>query len=80
MGRYDYVQLPNGARRKRMTKDEVDTLEDLPRDWKVYSPQGMLSSGYTPTCIFDFDFRGTRIVPPNRKSWRTNPSWHGDAH
>ena len=70
--RYDYVQLPSGERRK-LTKEEIENLEALPSDWKVYSPQGMLSSGYTPTCIFDFDFRGTRIRK-NRKSWRTNAS------
>ena len=33
----------------------------------------MLSSGYTPTCIFDFNFQGKTILK-NRKSWRTNLS------
>ena len=68
--RYDYVQLPNGERRK-LTKKEEENLEDLPVDWKLYCPQGMLSSGYTPTCIFDFDFQG-KTIQRNRKSWRTN--------
>ena len=53
--RYDYVQLPDGQRRK-LTKKEEENLEALPSDWRIYCPQGMLSSGYTPTCIFDFDF------------------------
>ena len=70
--RYDYVQLPSGERRK-LTKKEEEYLDNLPSDWKLYSPQGMLSSGYTPTCIFDFNFRGKKIGR-NRKSWRTNPS------
>ena len=70
--RYDYVQLPDGQRRK-LTKKEEENLEALPSDWRIYCPQGMLSSGYTPTCIFDFDFLGTKIKS-NRKSWRTNLS------
>ena len=70
--RYDYVEFPNGERRK-LTKEEEENLEDLPSDWKIYCPQGMLSSGYTPTCIFDFDFCGVKINK-NKKSWRTNLS------
>jgi len=68
--RYDYVDLPSGERR-RLTADELDKLDDLPADWAVFCPQGMLSSGSTPTCMFDFEFVGTKIRA-NRKSWRTN--------
>ena len=70
--RYDYVHLPNGERRK-LTQREEESLEDLPKDWKLYCPQGMLSSGYTPTCTFDFNFQG-KTIQKNRKSWRTNLS------
>ena len=68
--RYDYVQLPDGSRRK-LTKEEEATIESLPDGWQLYCPQGMLSSGYTPTCIYDFILFGTKI-DKNRKSWRTN--------
>ena len=68
--RYDYVQLPSGERRK-LTKQEIENLEGLPGSWKIYCPQGMLSSGYTPTCTFDFVFQGS-MIKRNRKSWRTN--------
>ena len=70
--RYDYVHLPNGERRK-LTQKEEENLDDLPKDWKLYCPQGMLSSGYTPTCTFDFNFQG-KTIQKNRKSWRTNLS------
>ena len=70
--RYDYVEFPNGERRK-LTKNEEENLEGMPSDWKIYCPQGMLSSGYTPTCMFDFEFCGVRIKK-NIKSWRTNPT------
>jgi adenine-specific DNA-methyltransferase len=68
--RYDYVEMPTGERRK-LTSEEEEALESLPSDWKLYCPQGMLSSGYTPTCTFDFDFNGYQ-VQQNKKSWRTN--------
>ena len=68
--RYDYVQLPDGRRRK-LTREEEADLDSLPDDWRLYCPQGMLSSGYTSTCIFDVEVFGTTIEK-NRKSWRTN--------
>ena len=68
--RYNYTELPDGIRRK-LTKTEEANLDSLPSDWKLYCPQGMLSSGYTPTCIFDFELFGKKINK-NRKSWRTN--------
>ena len=70
--RYDYVELPTGQRRK-LSNDEEENLEKLPQEWKLFCPQGLLSSGYTPTCIFDFDLYGYP-VKKNRKSWRTNRS------
>ena len=68
--RYDYVELPNGERRK-LTASELDNIDKLPADWKIFCPQGMLSSGYTPTCIFDFELNGEKIKA-QKKSWRTN--------
>ena len=68
--RYDYVELPTGIRRK-LTPEEEANLDTLSTDWKLYCPQGMLSSGYTPTCMFDFNLHGYP-VQKNKKSWRTN--------
>lgn len=68
--RYDYVELPDFQRRK-LTRSELENVESLPQDWRLYCPQGMLSSGYTETCTFDFDLFGSSIAA-NKKSWRTN--------
>ncbi len=32
----------------------------------------LTSSGFTPSCTFDFGFQGTTFKPFGRKSWRTN--------
>jgi adenine-specific DNA-methyltransferase len=70
--RFDHVELPNGIRRK-LTTEEIINLDKLPNEWKVFRPQGVLSSGYTTTCIFDFEINGTPIIA-NQKgwSWKTN--------
>jgi adenine-specific DNA-methyltransferase len=70
--RFDHIELPNGERR-RLTPNEIDKIDKLPDEWKVFRPQGVLSSGYTSTCIFDFEFQGN-IVAANKKgwSWKTN--------
>lgn len=38
----------------------------------VFKRSDLKSSGYTPTCIFDFKFQGINVVSRGRKSWRTN--------
>ncbi len=70
--RYNWVETAVGDRR-RLSSDEEDRLYDLPNDWRFFAQQGMLSAGYTPTCIYDFDFKGRRIEA-NAKgwSWKTN--------
>ena len=39
---------------------------------KVFKRSDLKSSGYTPTCIYDFDLDGVRVAHTGRKSWRTN--------
>lgn len=70
--RYDWVELPNYERRK-LTEDELKNIETLPKNWKLFCPQGMLSSGYTATCTFKFVLNNEEI-PAQKKSWRTNPA------
>ncbi|MBC7283908.1 site-specific DNA-methyltransferase [Hoeflea sp.] len=38
----------------------------------VFKRSDLKSSGYTPTCIYDFDFQGQTVRSQGRKSWRTN--------
>ncbi len=70
--RYNWVETAVSERR-RLSQDEEEKLESLPSTWRFFAQQGMLSAGYTPTCIYDFDFKGLRISA-NAKgwSWKTN--------
>ena len=38
----------------------------------IFKRSVLISSGYTPTCIFDFEYNGKIVQPSGRKSWRTN--------
>ena len=38
----------------------------------IFKRSDLKSSGYTPTCIYDFDFNGESVKSKGRKSWRTN--------
>lgn len=67
---YTWVKLSNGTRRK-MTSEEKKKPELLPKDSKVFFTSTLSSSGYTPTCMYDFEFEG-QIYKCGRKSWRTN--------
>ncbi len=68
---YTWVELPDGTRRK-LTAEERQDMDKLPREWKLFFASALASSGYTPTCTFDFEFDGKLYLAQN-KSWRTNP-------
>ncbi|RLB82012.1 MAG: site-specific DNA-methyltransferase [Deltaproteobacteria bacterium] len=67
---YTWVQSPDGCRRK-MTREERREPDRLSSGWKVFFASALASSGYTPTCRFDFAFKGT-LFKCGLKSWRTN--------
>ena len=50
-----------------------EKLEETPKDSVgIFKRSDLKSSGYTPTCIFEFEFCGQVVRPRGRKSWRTN--------
>ena len=47
--------------------------ETLPKDNEgVFRRSTLTSSGYTPSCTFEYEFQGQTFSPFGRKSWRTN--------
>lgn len=67
---YTWVEIEDGTRRK-MTSDEKNNPSLLPKNSKVFFTSTLSSSGYTPTCMFDFELDG-KTYKCGRKSWRTN--------
>lgn len=69
---YTWVEFKDGSRRK-MTTEEKNNPSLLPKDSKVFFTSALASSGYTSTCMFDFEFEGKKYSC-GKKSWRTNES------
>jgi adenine-specific DNA-methyltransferase len=67
---YTWIEQPDGTRRK-MTEEERQKPQSIPSDHRVFARGALYSSGYTPTCIYDFEFDGHRYTT-EKKSWRTN--------
>lgn len=66
-----YVEEPTGHRRT-MSEAERTGARPLDDDCRVFATDNLVSSGFTPTCIFDVEYEGTVYSPTSRKSWKTN--------
>ncbi len=67
---YTWVELEDGTRRK-MTSEEKNNPLLLPKGSRVFFTSTLSSSGYTPTCMYDFELNGI-TYKCGRKSWRTH--------
>jgi len=54
-----------------MTKEERDTPFQIENLGRPYRADNLLSSGYTPSCFFDFAANG-KIFKSRKYSWKTN--------
>lgn len=66
---YSLLELEDGTYR-RMTRDELDNPKLIPGGSRPFCAAPLISSGYTETCTFDFNFKG-ETVKANRYSWKT---------
>jgi adenine-specific DNA-methyltransferase len=67
---YTWLELADGSRRK-MTSEERNNPRLLPPGARPFFTSALASSGYTPTCMFDFELDG-RKFKCGSKSWRTH--------
>jgi adenine-specific DNA-methyltransferase len=68
--RFSNIQLPDGHRRS-LTADEKARPELVPNGSRIYSDENLVSSGYTQSCTFDFEFAGKVYRTGSGKSWKT---------
>lgn len=68
---FTYLDIGDGQFRN-LRADEVRALarEELQR---VFKRSVLTSSGYTPSCTYDFEYEGKNYQPLSGKSWRTHP-------
>ena len=67
---YTWIELADSKRRK-MTTEERKNPRLIPPDTRPFFMSALSSSGYTPTCMYDFEFE-ERIFKCGKKSWRTH--------
>ena len=61
---YQFQTLPGGYWRRI-------SQEDPPSPQNSFTTENLVSSGYTASCIFDFEFQGREFSPTSSKSWKT---------
>lgn len=68
---YSWVELPTGERR-RLTREEKDNIDDIPKTWRVFAPTKLTAAGLTESCVYPFEYKGKTYTPKKGTSWRTN--------
>ncbi|MFB3815540.1 MAG: site-specific DNA-methyltransferase [Terriglobales bacterium] len=66
---YTFIAAPGGAAQKLIKTEKAQFLDKS----AIFKRSDLKSSGYTPSCMFDFEFQGVPCRPSGGKSWRTNP-------
>ncbi len=66
-----YIEEANGHRRS-MAQNERGSPSSIATDSRAFATDNLVSSGFTPTCIFDVEYQGRRFSPSSGKSWKTN--------
>ena len=67
---YKYIELEDGTRRSMNTEELNGKIK--PKD-KPYRLSDLVSSGLTPSCVFDVNFEGKIFESGRSRSWKTNP-------
>jgi adenine-specific DNA-methyltransferase len=67
---YQHIVLQDGTKRA-LTKEEKDNLDLIPKGAELFNTGNLMSSGATPTCIFDFEYEG-KLIKAKKNSWKTN--------
>ena len=68
---YGFVELESSDTR-RLLADEKMVASTLPERSRIFSTENLMSSGATPSCIFDFPLNGKDYPPVKGKSWKTH--------
>lgn len=68
--RYSSIELSDGSRRG-IRAEEKDDPGLVPAGSRPFALMDLASSGYTASCIFDYEYGGRSHRPASGKSWKT---------
>jgi adenine-specific DNA-methyltransferase len=69
--RYDQVRLRDGTMRTLTNSERLDQTT-IPQGARPFRYDNLISSGTTPSCVFEFELNGTKYFPGGGRSWKTN--------
>lgn len=69
--RFTNIEFQDGLRRG-LSQDEQSDPNRIPTEGRVFKVENIISSGYTPSCTFDFDHEGVLYKAKSQKSWKTH--------
>lgn len=69
--RFTNIEFQDGTRRS-LTKEEQENTGSIPQEGRVFKIENIISSGYTPSCTFDFQHEGIVYRAKSQKSWKTH--------
>jgi adenine-specific DNA-methyltransferase len=68
----EFCFLDNGnGKYKKLTLQEISSLSNDEKK-RIFKRSVLTSSGYTPSCTYEFEFTGEIYKPLSGKSWRTH--------
>ena len=67
---FSYLDRSDGTYEK-LQRSEIQALTSE-GSLKIFKRSTLTSSGYTPSCTYNFEYEGGVFSPLSRKSWRTN--------
>jgi len=70
--RYSEVYETETGIFRSLTREEREDAQLIPANAETFQYDNLVSSGYTPTCIFPIPFEGQSFSPGGGRSWKTN--------
>ncbi len=70
---YAFVEMKDG-RRRRLTPEELKSVEALPEGCRIFRLQILTAAGLTPSCVYTVSLGDKTYNPPSGTSWKTNPA------
>jgi adenine-specific DNA-methyltransferase len=70
--RYSEVYETTTGVYRTLTNDERNDAALIPQNVATFQYDNLVSSGYTPTCIFPITYQGQVFTPGGGRSWKTN--------
>ena len=67
---FDSVELPDGER-KVLTSEDKRSIEKMPKGYRLFSRNPLISDGFIQALHFEFEFDGKTFLPPPNCYWKT---------